>query len=32
MRGSPTLASLATMRIYYEEWTFAEVLHQIRDA
>ena len=32
MRGSPTLASLATLRIYYEEGTFAEVLHQIRDA
>jgi len=32
MRGSPTPASLATLRIYYEEGTFAEVFHQIRDA
>ena len=32
MKGSPTPASLATLRIYYEEGTFAKVLHQIRDA
>ncbi|XP_014521975.1 uncharacterized protein LOC106778515 [Vigna radiata var. radiata] len=32
MRGSPTLTSLAILQIYYKEGTFAEVLHQIRNA
>ncbi|KAG2408055.1 uncharacterized protein HKW66_Vig0028770 [Vigna angularis] len=32
MRGSPTPASLAILQIYYEEGTFVEVLHQVRNA